>query len=135
MHKQEKQNLYKAMLYSKTRSVAEEQRENERKDNALYIIKCYEKAKSIYFKQRYLRLLALYADLDLVKKSLLKIYSEAEHASTKALIKEIHDGTIDLSDLREEVSEYEDEIAEINKPEEYEMPSLQTMKYMSSYSE
>ena len=57
--------------------------------------------------------MSLYLDFDFVKKSLMDFYFKTENIQLKELIKSIHDGTFDDTELREEV-EYYTEISKAN---------------------
>jgi hypothetical protein len=88
----------------------------KQENDARHIIHVFHKTKSEWLKVEMLRNLALYVDFHFVKCELRDIYiAPASSEKIKKTIIEIHDGTIDLSDLRKAAEENKKIFDEIDR--------------------
>ncbi len=110
---------YKALLRSKeTMNDLDVQKAyDEKLKSAHYFVKRLE-GKDKWLLKRNVRRLSFHIDLDFVRTALIDLYKSTEYEDIKQTIKEIHDGTHDLSDLLEEMAdkkEYNDAISDIER--------------------
>jgi hypothetical protein len=86
-------------------------RDQQRRDNAAFVIDSIRKTKSNWFKCEMLRNLYFYLDFDFVREELKQIYISGND-EVRSTIKALHDGTLDVSDLIEQAKRNEEYFAE-----------------------
>ena len=97
---------YKALLRSKeTMGDLDEQKALDEKLRAAHYFVKRLQGKDKWLLKRNVRRLYFHIDLDFVRKALIDLYKRTEHDDIKRIIKEIHDGSHDVSDLLEEMEE------------------------------
>jgi hypothetical protein len=100
---------YQAILkssFDKSQLEKEEQLDKRRKAANYYVSRLQGRDK--WLLKRNLRRLSFHLDFDFVRKAFIDIYKLTKHDDIKELIKEIHDGTHDLTDLIEEMQDEAD---------------------------
>lgn len=110
---------YQALLKSSPDkdTLEKEQKLDQRRKAAQYYVSRLA-GRDKWLLTRNVRRLSFHLDFDFVRKALITLYKTTSHDDIKALIKEIHDGTHDFSDLIEEMkedAEYDAAIAKIEK--------------------
>jgi hypothetical protein len=108
-----KNEQLKILLRNKV-NVVDAEKDIDRKDNARALVSELLKPHSLRFLIKTCEAMSLYLDFDFVKKALMDFYFKTENIQLKELIKSIHDGTFDDTELREEV-EYYTEINKLNQ--------------------
>jgi hypothetical protein len=79
--------------------------EEKRKSQAKYIISLIKRSKSNWFCVEMIRNLYFYLEYDFVKHELREIYINKSSPEIREAIKGLHDGSIEVSDLIEEINE------------------------------
>jgi hypothetical protein len=110
---------YQALLKSsKDKSILkQEEALDDRRKAAAYFVKRLQGANKWLLK-RNIRRLCFHLDFDFVRSALMTLYKTTKYDDVKQLIKDIHDGTHDYSDLIEEMrdeQEYNQAIENIEK--------------------
>lgn len=88
--------------YIQNSNLAAIQEREYQQGNARYILNCIAKSKSNWFICEMIRSLYFYLDFDFVKEELKQIYVKTTSDQVKTIIRELHDGTLDVSDLIEQ---------------------------------
>ncbi len=108
--------------YIQNSNLAAVQELESQQGNARYILKCIAKSKSNWFICEMLRSLYFYLDFGFVKEELKQIYMQTTSSEVKTIIRELHDGTLDVSDLIQQAKTNSELFEESNKlQEEYEL--------------
>jgi hypothetical protein len=100
--------------------------EEKRKSQAKYILSLIKKSKSNWFCVEMIRNLHFYIEYDFVKQELKEIYISKSSIEIREAIRGLHDGTIDVSDLMEQIND--------NK-RLYEETKINQEKFYSEYIE
>ena len=135
---------YKSLLQAKS-DVDSDLKKDKRTSTAKYLLSQIGKG-SIWLQKERIKLLALYIDLDFVKRGLVDLYKSVEiDIQIKESIKNLHDGKLDISGLIEEikfqqsiedaVEEDQDEIQGSNKFENISQANLLLKSYTSRYQD
>jgi hypothetical protein len=131
--------------YIRNSNLAVIQELESRQENARYILKCIAKSKSNWFISEMIRNLYFYLDFDFVKGALKHIYITTTSDKVKAIIRDLHDGTLDVSDLVKQAEhnslllnesqklqhEYENSEDETEESSSFDNSSLKVLRYTS----
>lgn len=101
------------LIQAKNPNLEEETIKKKREANAKNLIYLFTDTRSNWLKNELIRQLYFYMDFDFVKFELFKIYkSPLTSIKIRKTIKQLHDGTLDVTDLLEQIKRNEESYRE-----------------------
>ena len=124
---------YHALLKSKVNIDQEEQGDRKR-SAAEFFLKQLGKG-SVWFQIENIKTLFLYIEFDFVKKALMNFYKDCTNPKVKKTIKDLHDGSLDLTELKERRSRIEEIRNEFRKSREKHKQEEENSEDYESFNE
>lgn len=97
--------MNKNFLAKQNNDINEFEKKSKRESNAWYLLESIKRSKSDWVKCEFVKSLSLYLDLEFVKQELMMIYKITSSIELRKTIKNLHDGTIDLTQFYKELEE------------------------------
>jgi hypothetical protein len=97
--------MNKNFLAKQNNDINEFEKKSKRESNAWYLLESIKRSKSDWVKTEFVKSLSLYLDLEFVKQELMMIYKKTSSNELRKTIKNLHDGTLDLTQFYKELEE------------------------------